>query len=325
MTLMDRPTAPSSPVPPASAPPPASATSLDVSRDFCQKLTRRQARNFYYGLKLLPHAKRTAMYALYAYMRLVDDIADDGDQPNPTQRHIALDQWQTATHVAIDAAALPAAVLPTDHPLWPAFTEMIRNYRVPTAVFDDMIAGQRQDLQAAPIPDFAALRDYCYRVASVVGVASLYVFGFQHPDSQSTAPDSQTLQLGIDRGIAFQLTNILRDLREDSARARCYMPEDELRRFNVTAAQIAAGKDSADFQELMKFQLSRARQFYGDSASLEQRIHPDARPTLRAMTEIYRGLLEKIAQKPARVLQRRVRLSAATKLLIGWRAMRGKS
>src|SRR6185295_17564677 len=122
-------------------------------------------------------------------------------------------------------------------------------YRVPVNVFEDMIAGQRQDLAPVAIPNFAALYEYCYRVASVVGVASLYVFGFEGGE--------ETLKLGVERGVAFQLTNILRDLREDASppRGRCYLPADELARFGVTVGQLAAGEGGPGFVELMRFQI----------------------------------------------------------------------
>jgi len=287
---------------------------LKKSRDYCRDLTRHAARNFHYGLKLLPEAKREAMYALYAYMRLVDDIAD-GESPgnDPARRGADLDQWEAQTRQAI-AAADGYAQLPRGHIVWPAFSEMVHAYHVPPRVFQDMIAGQRQDLDAIRMPDFAALREYCYRVASVVGVASLYVFGFDGGEA--------TLKLGVDRGIAFQLTNILRDLREDSSRGRCYLPESELAEYGVTAQEIASGKNAPGFRRLMDFQIARARDFYDRSAPLEKQVHADARPTLEAMTSIYRGVLEKIARRPEAVLKGRVGLSTFAKLRIAWQALR---
>jgi 15-cis-phytoene synthase len=296
---------------------PAAGT-LAQSQDYCRTLTKREARNFYYGLKLLPEPKRTAMYALYGYMRLVDDIADDdGHMRTVAQRRADLDAWETQTHQAM-AAAAGQGEPPTGHSIWPAFVEMVRQYQVPAKVFADMIAGQRQDLEPVTMPDFAALHEYCYRVASVVGVASLYVFGFDGGD--------ETLKLGVDRGIAFQLTNILRDLREDAAppRRRCYLPADELAAFHVAPAALAEGRGEPGFLELMQFQVQRAREFYKRSAALESRIHVDARPTLSAMTAIYHGILEKIADRPEAVLRGRVRLSKWAKLMICWRAMQGR-
>ncbi len=197
---------------------------LEKSRVYCRDLTKREAKNFYYGLKLLPEPKRSAMYALYAYMRLVDDIADDdANRRTLEQRKGDLEQWEALTHQATAAGGGGGGTeLPKGHILWPAFAEMVRAYRVPAHLFDAMIAGQRQDLEPVVIATFEELHQYCYRVASVVGLASLYVWGFEGGD--------ETLKMSADRGVAFQLTNVLRDLREDASppRGRCYLPREEL-------------------------------------------------------------------------------------------------
>jgi phytoene synthase len=292
------------------------AATLERSRLYCRDLTRREAKNFYYGLKLLKEPKRSAMYALYAYMRLVDDIADDDANGRTIEQRAAdLAQWAVLTRAAI--AAGESGEAPRGHIVWPAFAAMVGKYKVPAQLFDDMIAGQRQDLTPVPMATFDDLHQYCYRVASVVGVASLYVWGFDGGEA--------TVDLAIDRGIAFQLTNVLRDLREDAARGRCYLPADELTRFGVSEESIAQGEESPAFLDLMRFQITRAREYYGRSAPLEEKVRPDSRATLGAMTAIYRGILEKIAEDPARVLHQRVGLGKMKKLLIGWRAMRGKA
>jgi phytoene synthase len=291
---------------------------LAKSRAYCRVLTKHAAKNFYYGLKLLPEPKRSAMYALYAYMRLVDDIADDETNRTAEQRQRDLQQWQDCTHAAL--AGEPSK----GHILWPAFAELVQRYQIPAKLFDEMIDGQRQDMAAgasgAPcaVATFTELRAYCYRVASVVGLASLHVWGVE----QGTVAEVEAM--GIDRGIAFQLTNVLRDLREDAARGRCYLPQEDLARFGVTAAEIAVGQPGSGFAELMRFQIERAEGFYQSSAALEARVRVDSRPTLVAMTEIYHGLLRKIAERPERVLRERVRLSTWEKLRIGWKAMRGR-
>ena len=294
------------------------AAVLERSRAYCCDLTRREAKNFYYGLKLLPEPKRSAMYALYAYMRLVDDIADDESNGRTVeQRKSDLEQWERLTHEAIHAGDEGNGAMPRGHILWPAFSEMVRRYRVPENIFHDMIAGQRQDLEPVAIGTFQELHDYCYRVASVVGLASVYVWGFDGGDA--------TLKLSVDRGIAFQLTNVLRDLREDAARGRCYLPREDLDRFGISERELASGNPGEGFLPLMRFQIERAEGFYRSSSPLESRIRPDSRPTLVAMTGIYHGILAKIAEDPARVLHKRVRLTTLAKLMIGWRAMRSKA
>jgi phytoene synthase len=292
------------------------AVSLAESYAFCRRLTKQQAANFYYGMKLLPEPKRSAMYALYAYMRLVDDIADDDAHVRTLeQRRSDLDHWEQLTNEAVSGTLASDG---HDSPIWPAFADMVKTREVPGPVFRDMIAGQRQDLEFTPIRTFDDLYQYCYRVASVVGIASLYVWGFEGGDA--------SLALSVDRGIAFQLTNVLRDLREDGARGRCYLPTEELERFGLTAEQLASPElaTSPKFLDFMRFQIDRTRSYYEKSMPLKAKVAADSRPTLVAMTAIYRGILEKIAADPGQVLRGRVRLSTLSKLLIGWRAMRGK-
>jgi phytoene synthase len=285
--------------------------SLAESHDYCAQLTKREARNFYYGLKLLPRLKRNAMFALYAYMRLVDDIADGADGQTVPQRLESLDAWKEATQ-----SALSAANSPDRHLLWPAFIEMVQTHGVPHQVFYDVIAGQRHDLESPIIQTFEELREYCYRVAGVVGIASIYIWGFEG--------GQKTESLAIDRGIAFQLTNILRDLREDFALGRIYIPRAELQAAGVDEESLRCGQAGGGFGRMMRDQINRAQDFYHRSAPLESLISADCRPTLTAMTQIYHGILEKISHDPDRVLRQRISLSAIAKFRIAWRATRSR-
>ena len=285
--------------------------SLAESRAYCEYLTRTQARNFYYGLKLLPEPKRSAMFALYAYMRLVDDIADEEDGRTLPQRMHDLDAWRDQTRAVLDGRGLDGDDI---HILWPAFADMAQRYGVPSRIFDDVIAGQRQDLRPEPFETFEQLYEYCYRVAGTVGLASIYVWGFEG--------GLDTELLAIERGVAFQLTNILRDLREDAARGRNYLPQEELAARKVTDADLRGGRGGENFLEMMRLQIARAESYYDKSAELERCIDRDSRPTLIAMTDIYRSLLRKLAVEPERVLHERVSLSSFSKILIGWRAVR---
>jgi phytoene synthase len=251
------------------------------------------------------------MFALYAYMRMVDDIADGQAGKSIADRQRALDAWTQNTREAL------AGRSPSDSAsLWPAFIDMTRRYNVPAYVFEEVIAGQRQDLEGPVFETFEPLRQYCYRVAGVVGVGSIHVFGFDG--------GAETIELAVQRGVAFQLTNILRDLREDGGRGRIYLPRSELREAGVAEADLLAGRSSEAFVRLMRQQIERARDFYDKSSPLESRIEAASRPTLAAMTEIYRGLLEKIAADPRRVLHQRVSLSPLSKLRIAWRAARSR-
>ena len=283
--------------------------SLEHSRAYCEQLTRVRARNFYYGLKLLPEPKRSAMFAIYAYMRLVDDIADDDEGRSLEQRIADLESWRLRTHSVLQGNGSDDG-----QQFWPAFADVVRRYRLPHRLFDDVIEGQKQDLEFKPFKDFQELFAYCYRVAGVVGLASIYIWGFEGGDD--------TEFLAVQRGVAFQLTNILRDLREDAYKGRVYLPLDELAAMHVSAEELRQGTGGKHFLELMRFQIERAEAFYEKSAGLERRLSADSRPTLIAMTEIYRGLLKKVAYQPERVLRERVSLSLFSKLRIGWRASR---
>lgn len=286
------------------------AVVLADSRAFCEQLTRTQARNFYYGLKLLPEPKRSDMFALYAYMRLIDDIADEEDGRDTAQRSADLEAWGVVTRAVLSGDTHFAAS--AGHEIWPAFADMAARNRLPIDLFDDVIAGQLQDLHPAAFENFQQLHEYCYRVAGTVGLASIYVWGFDGGET--------TRQLAIDRGVAFQLTNILRDLREDAARGRIYLPLEDLRAHNVSESDIRSARCTDAFVKLMQQQIDRAESYYARSAPLESHIASDSRPTLVAMTQIYHRLLQKLAQEPQRVLRERVSLSIFTKLMIGWRA-----
>jgi 15-cis-phytoene synthase len=294
---------------------------LARSRSYCADLTRRTARNFYYALKLLPEPKRSSMYALYAWMRLVDDIADEEDGRSHEQRVADLEAWRQKTHAALNVgSALRTIDLngPQCGPymLWPALADAVHRHQIPPAIFDDAIVGQQQDLQPIAFESFEQLRQYCCRVAGTVGVASIHIWGF--------TGGQETIDMAIDQGIAFQLTNILRDLREDAGKGRVYLPSGEMAQQNVSADQLRRGESANGFEPMMRQQIRRAQDYYDRSADLPNRISADCRPALIAMGRIYHGILNKIAAEPQRVLRERVSLSLLHKFFIGWWALRGK-
>ena len=274
--------------------------SLETSQQYCHELMRSAARNFYYGMSLLPAAKRQAMFALYTYMRQIDDLADDAvDAGLPravAEQH--LEQWRQLTHAAIQGED-------QGHIMLPAVRWALEEFAIPRQLLDDAIDGQLADLHHEHYHNFEELRHYCYCVASTVGIAAVYIWRYQDP---------QAITLADDRGVAFQLTNILRDLREDWARGRVYLPREDLDRFAVDMPSAMAGKQNDRFLDLMQFQIARAREYYEQSSPLENLIEPDARPTLRIMTQIYRGILERIAVDPLAVLTGKVSLSGFEKL-----------
>ena len=276
-------------------------TALAASYRFCRRIARREARNFYYSFLLLPRQKRDAMCAIYAFMRACDDLSDDPAQAGaePLRRWRADMQQALQGHYA-------------EHPCWPAFHDTVRRYRIPAQYFDDMIDGVSFDLEPQTIDSFGDLYAYCYRVASVVGLTILHIFEFESP---------RALELAEKCGIAFQLTNILRDVKEDCERGRVYLPAEDLRRFNLTAAELCDPAAAPRFRDLMRFEAARARQFYEESAPLISMVHRRSRPSLRALIGIYRRLLERIEQSGYDVLARRIRLPGWEKVWILMRAV----
>ena len=194
-----------------------------------------------------------------------------------------------------------AGALTDSHPMFPALAEAVHRFGIPPELFDEAMDGQLQDLEQSRYATFDELYRYCYRVASTVGIAAVYIWRFSSPDA---------IKLAEYRGIAFQLTNILRDLREDASRGRVYLPQEDLSRFGVGCLD----KPSQELADLILFQARRAMEYYRQSAKLESMIEPDSRPTLRVMTAIYGGILDQIIADPLAVLHKRVSLSGPRKV-----------
>jgi 15-cis-phytoene synthase len=265
------------------------------SYSFCERVARREAKNFYYSFLLLSAPQRRAMCAIYAFMRYCDDLSDD---EHIADRASAIARWRADLEAAL-AGRLPA------HELWPAFADAVERYQIPHQYFFAMIAGVSSDLEPRSIQSFDELYQYCYHVASVVGLTIIHIFGFDSPEA---------LKLAEKCGVAFQLTNIIRDVREDAAKDRVYLPEEDLQRFGVAVKDLSAARVSPALRELLEFEAQRARGYYRESAPLIGLIHPRSRASLRALIAIYSRLLEKIVGAEYEVLAQRVRLPTAQKL-----------
>ena len=268
---------------------------LESSFRHCEAVTKSRAKNFYYGIKLLPTERRRALCAMYAFFRYCDDVSD-GDVGGSRQDLLA--RWRQA----ID----PASGLDGSSPILPAYYESVRRYGVPLRYFSELIDGVESDLKVNRYESFAELYTYCYRVASTVGLVCLHVFGFDG--------SPEALQQAEHRGIAFQLTNILRDVAEDAQLGRIYLPLEDLRTFQVTPESLLEKKSDPGFSKLVAFEVERARDYYSRSDGLVERVDSVSRPSLAAMTSIYRQLLEKVAQLGPRVLHKRATLTLAEKL-----------
>ena len=268
--------------------------------EYCQQKAAQSGSSFYYSFLFLPPARRTAITALYAFCREVDDIADEcNDQ---AIARIKLAWWrQELLRTFADSPS---------HPVSQALLPAIRNYDLALEQFEEIINGMEMDLQHVRYADFKALQLYCYRVAAVVGQLAATIFGYS---------DRKTLKYAHDLGLAFQLTNIIRDVGEDARRNRIYLPQEELAQFGVTEDDLLQGRESAGFHALMAHQVTRARAFYQQAMqALPQQDRKSQRPGL-VMAAIYQKLLHEIERDEFRVLHQRITLTPLRKLWIAWR------
>lgn len=277
-------------------------SAVDQSYDYCCRVARTRAKNFYYSFVLLSAQQRKAMCAIYAFMRYCDDLSDE-----PGATRAAIERWRGELDEALQGRF-------GKHPVWPAFHHTVRRFGIPHEYFYSMIDGVLSDLEPRRMETFDELYRYCYQVASVVGLITIHIFGF---DTRSALPLAEKC------GVAFQLTNILRDIREDAERDRVYLPAEDLRRYGVTEEELRAGKSSEAFLKLMRFEAGRARAYYNESAPLLDLIHPRSRPSLWALIAIYSRLLERIEASNYAVFERRVRLPLWEKSWIVVRALVG--
>jgi phytoene synthase len=270
---------------------------VDQSYQHCERVARSQAKNFYVTFLLLSRDQRRAMCAIYAFMRYCDDLSDDA---GIADRASAIAAWS-------DDLQATLAGSPPDNPIWPAFADAVQRYKIPHQYFRDMIAGVSSDLEPRTIATFDDLYHYCYQVASVVGLTIIHIFGFDSPDA---------LKLAEKCGIAFQLTNILRDVREDAENGRVYWPSEDLARFGVAREDLRKTTLTPKLKQMLAFEAKRARGFYEESAPLVAVVHSGSRASLRALIGIYSRLLDKIVAADYDVLSHRVRVPTAEKLWI---------
>ena len=264
------------------------ASARAASYAFCRRIARTRARNFYYSFLLLSREQRDAMCAIYAFMRYCDDISE-----GESASREALDRWRRDLDRALAGEY-------GDNPLWPAFHDTVQQYKIPCQYFHEMIDGVSSDIEPRRIQTFDELYRYCYQVASVVGLTIIHIFGFE---------SEEALPLAVKCGIAFQLTNILRDVREDAENQRVYIPAEDVARFGADL-----GKRDENFIRLMEFEAQRARRYYDDSRPLIGLVEKRSRASLWALIEIYRRLLARIEGSNFDVLARRIRVPTLEKL-----------
>jgi phytoene synthase len=270
---------------------------LAESYAFCERVARTQAKNFYYSFLLLSRPQRQAMCAIYAFMRYCDDLSD---AEGVSDRAGAIARWQADLDAALAGKA-------SDNPVWPAFADAVARYRIPHEYFRAMIRGVSSDLEPRHIQTFQELYDYCYHVASVVGLTIIHIFGFNDP---------RALELAERCGVAFQLTNILRDVREDAEHGRVYLPAEDLERFGVKTEELSGAALSPALRSLLEFEAERARAYYQESEPLMDMVDSRSRASLKALIGIYSRLLDRISSSGYEVLRERVRVPAWEKIWI---------
>ncbi len=281
---------------------------LSTAYGVCRHITRSSAKNFYYGFLVLPRKKRNALSAVYAFMRHADDISDD-----PTlsirERHQKLSEWLDGYHRV-------AAGGSTDDPVFMALRHSQETYNIPMELLDKLVQGTAMDLveKTEPggavdgpqivYPTFADLYGYCYHVASVVGLVCIRIFGYREPFAE---------QLAEEVGIAFQLTNILRDVKEDAALGRIYIPQEDISHFAVDPADLATGNNLDRSRPLLEMHANRAREFYKAAEKLIPLVDEDSQGALWTLVNVYSRLLDRIVERGYDVFHERVRLSSAEK------------
>jgi phytoene synthase len=297
------------PMPSSSSP---TASQIAVAYSVCRSITRSAAKNFYYAFLVLPMAKRQALCAVYAYMRRCDDIADDFKLP-ASERRQRLNAWLDAFHRAEAGHA-------TDDPVLLALTDTQRRFKIPVELLDQLAYGTGMDIQdsanstasgAAELQvlyrSFSDLRQYCYRVASVVGLVCIRIFGYRDPAAEALAENL---------GLAFQLTNIIRDVREDADMGRIYLPAEDIERFKIGPSDFRQAAIPERLRWLLAAEADRAREYYSSARELMLLIDEDSQPALWVLVTIYRRLLEKISDRKYDVFGKKISLTVREKVVI---------
>jgi phytoene synthase len=291
----------------------------ELSRAYaeCRAIAKQEAKNFYYAFVALPHEKRDAMCAVYAFMRRADDISDDESLPRDVRQRM-MRSWMDEWHAAADDG-------PTDDAVFIAVRDTKQKFQIPSVLFDQLVEGTAMDLEA-PVErsqgafdtyaTFDELYRYCYLVASVVGLVCIRIFGYSDAGAEKLAEQT---------GIAFQLTNILRDVREDAERGRIYLPLEGLARHGVTPERLASRRDAQvteSERELLREMSDRAREYYKSADKLVPLIDADSRPALRVLVSIYRRLLDHIEAQDFNVFSQRISVPKREKWAILFRGLR---
>jgi phytoene synthase len=277
-----------------------SVTQAVTPDEYCQQKAAASGSSFYYSFLFLPAERRRAITALYAFCREVDDVVDDGPDPQLAATRLA---WWRAELANLFAGR-------PQHPVTRALLPFLDKYSIAGERLSEIVDGMEMDLRQSRYLDWPALETYCYRVAGVVGLLAAGIFGYR---------DERTPEYARQLGIAFQLTNIIRDVGEDARKNRIYLPMEDLKRFGVPAADLLQAKSSPAFQALMRFEAERARSYYREAMAALPAVDRRAQRPGLVMAAIYRTLLAEIEHDGFRVLSQRTSLTPLRKLWIAWR------
>lgn len=285
------------------------ALQLSAAYAVCRSITRASAKNFYYAFIALPRRKRDALCAVYAFMRHADDLSDDLGLSDDEKRQ-RLGAWLEGFHRVSFGRT-------TDDPVLLALADTQQRFKIPPQLLEKLVFGTSMDvrLEAAepgtpptvPYVTFQDLYKYCYHVASVVGLVCIRIFGYRNPQAEELAEKT---------GIAFQLTNIIRDVKEDAQMGRIYLPQDDLQAFGLTPENFVGQVNAESFKPLLKLEADRAREYYKSGYELIPLLDVDARAAMWVLVEIYSRLLEKIAKADYNVFRGKIRLTTPEKLKV---------
>lgn len=264
---------------------------------FCTEMARREAKNFYWGFISLPYEQRMAIYALYDFARQVDDDVDDAPSPDVIPERLL--EQRRRVHACVEDRY--------DDPIMQVLAKAVRRYEIPEAELQALIDGVERDCTCTRYEAWSDLREYCYLVASVVGRMCVRIFGFTDPEALLRADDL---------GLALQLTNILRDVREDADMGRIYLPLEDLRRFGISEEALLSGEPGGGWNDLVEFETQRARELFTNGYQVLRYIPRRAAACVQTMAGIYEGILQKIERDPALPLRERAALSKGEKLRV---------
>ena len=279
-------------------------SNLEESYNSCIEVTKTRAANFYYAFKVLPKERYRGICALYAFSRIADDISDD--EADPVQALVKSKAWRNGFDAALAGDA-------RGHPILAAVADTIKRYEIPPVYMHELITGTEMDAHTKRYETWKDSYQYCYRVASVIGMMTIHVFGFTDPKAVGLAEKT---------GIAFQMTNILRDLVEDGKRDRIYLPLEDLRELGISESALLAARNSPELRKLVKYEAERTKVYYAETKDLVPMIVPESRRALAVLVAIYRRLLDEIERRDYDVFSKRVSLSKAQKLKLVWEYLR---